>query len=137
MEKEKSKRILIAEDIETNRIILTSFLKSLGYINVTQTRDGLECLRELTKNEYDILLLDNKMPHFNGCEIATIITNYYYSTSEKKHCHFMNIKKPIMIVVTAYYSDEYRDIYKKFGFNGIISKPLDKDELRQTLEKFE
>jgi signal transduction histidine kinase len=130
-------RILIAEDVDTNRRILASFLKSFGYINVTQTRDGLECIEELSRNEYDVLLLDIKMPRFNGDEVARMVTNFYKVPPQKSTYHFVNRKKPVIIAVTAYSSNEDRDAYKRLGFSNVIAKPLNKNELRQTLEKIE
>jgi signal transduction histidine kinase/CheY-like chemotaxis protein len=127
-------KILIAEDIEINRKILINYLKNLGYINVYQAKDGLEALTELTKNEYDVLLLDIKMPHFDGQQVAELVNNYYKIPPKKAMFDFVNKKKPDIFAVTAYFSKEDVLIYKKIGFKNVISKPLDKKDLKNALD---
>ena len=127
-------RILIAEDVEINRRILATLLKSFGYTNVTQTKDGLQCIEELSKNEYDVLLLDIKMPRINGDQVAQMVTNFYKVPQQKGKYNFVNKKRPIIIAVTAYNSVEDCDAYKRLGFNKVIGKPLNKEELKRTLD---
>jgi two-component system sensor histidine kinase/response regulator len=127
-------KILIAEDVEINRKILINYLKSLGYLNVYQAKDGLEALTELTRNDYDILLLDIKMPHFDGQQVAELVNNFYKIPPKKAMFDFVNKKKPVIFAVTAYFSREDVLIYKKIGFKDVISKPLDKKDLKNALD---
>jgi signal transduction histidine kinase/DNA-binding response OmpR family regulator len=129
---QKTTRILIAEDVQTNRRILVSLLKRMGY-TCTETEDGEKCLRELTLHEYDILLLDIKMPKYTGDEIVQILVDFY-KKNKKGSYNFINKKLPYLVAVSAYCSVEDIDAYKKIGFDYIISKPLDKEQLRKTLD---
>ena len=130
-------RILVAEDVEVNRKILVSFLKSFGYTNIMQTRNGKEALEELTRNEYDILLLDIKMPFYTGDVVCKIITNFYKIPPQiSNNFRFVNKKKPVVYAVTAYTQPDDCEVYKKIGFSDIISKPLVKQQLKDILEKF-
>lgn len=57
--------ILIVEDTDINRIILTKLLKSKSF-NVENCRNGLEALEILDKKDFDIILMDVEMPEMDG-----------------------------------------------------------------------
>lgn len=61
-------RILVADDIETNRELLRRRLEQLGYRIIT-ARDGREALDMLLEHEVDLLLLDVMMPRMTGYQV--------------------------------------------------------------------
>lgn len=121
----KSARILVAEDIEYNRRLITSMLESLGYTNVSEADDGQVTYDMIEKsyaddNLYDILLLDIRMPQMDGYDVM----------------HAMNLrhwKIPKIIVITASVSDEDREKCATLGVEYFISKPVDLTELKNVL----
>ncbi len=107
-------RILIADDIEDNRILLSQMLKNVGF----ETRivsNGKEVLKELQAFNYDLLLIDLYMPEMSGYEaICRIRTN--------------NSLIPI-IAVTASAFEENRQQVIRLGVNDFIGKPFKENEL--------
>jgi class 3 adenylate cyclase len=65
-------RILVADDIKTNRDFLQRNLERMGHI-VKIARTGGEVLTIIEREEFDLVLLDIKMPEMNGIEVLTAI----------------------------------------------------------------
>lgn len=121
----KNISILIAEDIPTNQRVLVSFLNKMNFYNITTTTNGKECIKLLSNNEkhYDIVLLDIKMPIFNGEETCKYILK--------------NIKPvPYLIAITAYCLKEDKLKYLNMGFNDYIPKPISIKELDYKMTAF-
>ena len=64
---EKTK-LLVADDERVIRDLLRKTLSREGY-EVYKASDGLEALNKIKKNNYDMLILDLKMPKINGMEL--------------------------------------------------------------------
>lgn len=60
--------ILVVDDNETNRDLLTRRLERQGY-QVSVAENGLEALQKIGENEYDLVLLDIMMPELNGFQV--------------------------------------------------------------------
>ena len=63
------RRILVAEDISTNRLVIEKLLRRLD-ITPTFAPDGAKALEALEKTEFDLVLLDIEMPELDGYEVA-------------------------------------------------------------------
>ena len=63
-------RVLVAEDIETNREVLKIFLRPAG-CSVTTANDGKEALECLAREVFDVVLMDVQMPNIDGIEAMT------------------------------------------------------------------
>ena len=61
--------ILVADDNEDNRYLLTHRLRRLGYETVLTAEDGVEVISMLSKQPVDLILLDVMMPRMNGHEV--------------------------------------------------------------------
>ena len=59
------KRILLAEDKEINRQVITELLESYG-LSVTTVVNGREVIQEFTRTSYDLILMDIEMPEVDG-----------------------------------------------------------------------
>lgn len=68
-ETEKAKKILIVDDEERMRRILTDYLRIKGYDTV-EAADGAEALRLFTQENPDMVLLDVMMPVMDGWEVC-------------------------------------------------------------------
>src|SRR5260370_9169568 len=62
------RRVLIADDEESIRHVLTVLLSERGY-EVRAVSDGQEALRELAAQDYDALVTDVRMPRLNGLDL--------------------------------------------------------------------
>jgi len=64
-----SRKILIVDDIDTNRMALRQFLKPHGF-QIFEARDGVEALAQVAAHPPDLILLDVMMPRLNGLEVC-------------------------------------------------------------------
>lgn len=65
----KNAKILVVDDIASNRHILATYLKKQGISNIFQAENGREALEHIRSNPTDLLLLDVMMPEVDGFEV--------------------------------------------------------------------
>jgi two-component system, cell cycle response regulator DivK len=110
----KNKKVLVAEDEDTNYLLLLEYLEPTG-INIFRAFDGIEALDMVSRINFDIMLIDVKMPRMTGDEAIPLIRKMYP-------------KVPI-IVQTAYAGPSDREKIIQIGCNDYISKPIDEENL--------
>lgn len=116
------KKILIAEDVDSNYIYLETVLKSSG-AKVIRALDGNETLEKLEQNpDTDIILMDIQMPNLNGYEATRIIRKF-------------NQDIPI-IAQTAYALSADRSKIIESGCNDYLIKPIGKSKLYHCLMEY-
>lgn len=113
--------VLVVDDNEVNRLVLTSFLQSNG-IASTVAVNGSEALSMIREQEYDVVLLDIQMPDISGIDVASEVRS-------------MSGTNPALIAVTAHAFPEQRDAIINAGFSEFIIKPIAEEELLKTLAK--
>src|ERR1700681_4583866 len=114
-----SRRILVVDDLEQNRLLLASVVESLGY-KVETARDGLDALAKLPLG-IDAILLDVMMPGIDGYEVTRRI---------REQAGFSDL--PI-IMVTALDGREDRLRAVAAGASDFIAKPVERTELQVRL----
>jgi two-component system chemotaxis sensor kinase CheA len=105
----KRKRILVAEDSITSRMLLKNILESAGH-EVKTAVDGVEALTELRTNDFDLVVSDVEMPRMNGFDLTAQIRR------DRKLAD-----KPV-VLVTALASREDRERGIDVGANAYIVK---------------
>ncbi len=125
-QREKSVRILLAEDNITNQQVATGLLKKFGFVNVKTATNGLKTMKELEEDSYDLVLMDIQMPEMDGLEAARQIRKIE-SESDRKRI-------PI-IAMTAHAMKEDRDKCLSAGMDDYVSKPIDPKKLLEALER--
>jgi CheY-like chemotaxis protein len=65
------KRVLVAEDDDVARDMLSAILVQAGYM-VHAVRDGQEALAELKRRHFDVVVTDYHMPRLNGMELLSL-----------------------------------------------------------------
>ena len=113
----KPARILIVDDVATNRKLLMTFLKPDGY-SCEAAEDGESALRLIPEFKPDLILLDIMMPGLDGFEVARRI---------KADEHSSHI--PI-IMLTALTDRDSRIKGLDAGAEDFLNKPFDQLELR-------
>lgn len=121
-------RILLAEDIYINQKVITSFLNKMGFHNIQVVENGQQCVDCIHNSDFEIVLLDIRMPIMSGDEALKNIIKYYNEN--------LNKKKPYIVAVTAYCSKEDKDKYLNMGFDNYIPKPISYDELLNCMNNF-
>lgn len=119
----RGKTILIVEDIDFNTKLLTSYLEPT-YANIIVAIDGNDALIKYNENKknLDLILMDIQIPNMDGKEVTQIIRTIDTTT-------------PI-IAQTAYAMKEEIDDIMDCGFDGLIKKPIRKDELLTIISKY-
>jgi CheY-like chemotaxis protein len=115
-------RILLVEDIESNRKVVTGFLEKFNF-TIVQAENGKIALDVLEKNSFDLILMDMQMPELDGRSACRII---------KKKEQYKHI--PIL-VLTATTMKENADEILTFA-DGYLCKPISKIELINEIAKF-
>lgn len=116
--------ILLVEDDEFNREVLTGMLEILGdeigvEINIDISSNGKEALDLYTGKNYDLILTDIDMPVMDGKQLLYEIKSI--NNSQK------------VIAVTAFGLTGDREKFLASGFDGYVSKPVDYDQLKSTV----
>lgn len=120
-------RVLLAEDNEINMEISTEILKMYN-LDVTQAWNGKEAVdlfREMGEGFFDIILMDMQMPVMNGCDAARQIR-------AMKRADAATV--PIIAVTANAFSEDIAAT-RNAGMNAHISKPIDFDVFRKTVEE--
>lgn len=119
-------RILIAEDVPINQMVLSKMLKNLGIENIDIVDDGKQALEAATngENEYDFILMDIQMPKLDGSQASRRIIEFYKGDLPFK-----------IIAVTANVMKDDFVLYKESGMVDVLSKPVNIKMLSHTLHK--
>lgn len=111
--------ILIAEDMDDNYLLYKIYLEK--HYDLIRATNGEEAVSKYLECNPDIILMDIGMPVVDGYQVTDAIRQ-------------LSSDIPI-VAVTAFAYDEDRRKVMSRGFNGYLSKPLNKDELLKMLHK--
>lgn len=114
--------IVVAEDNQTNQIVISKILESAGH-NCTLVEDGQLALDELETNKYDLAIMDMQMPVMGGIEASRI---YQYSTPKEDLI-------PI-IILTANATTEAKRECEEANVDAYLTKPIQAKKLLYTIE---
>jgi len=120
----RSLRILLAEDNEINQVSTVGILRKRGHTTVL-ANNGKEALACLTRDAFDVILMDIQMPRMGGFEATAAIRNAEKST----HQHI-----PI-VALTAHALNGDSERCLKAGMDAYISKPLKAQALLDIIER--
>lgn len=118
----KNLSILLVEDNPINTLIAAELLKKKKII-VDTASNGLEAIKKIHDQTYDVILMDIQMPDMDGITATKIIRQE------------LKIQTPI-IAMTANVLEEDKKLYMQSGFNSHIGKPIVPINLYKTLIKF-
>ncbi|WLI91573.1 ATP-binding protein [Massilia sp. R2A-15] len=120
--------ILCAEDMRTNQIIIGALLETMGH-RVHIVENGVEALRALASADYDMVLMDIRMPVMDG-EQAT-------RTIRVPRPGALKVRDPgiPIIALTANASAPDNARYIAAGMDGFLSKPVDDARLHEAIQQ--
>jgi signal transduction histidine kinase/CheY-like chemotaxis protein len=121
------KRILLAEDVEINREIVSSLLEDSGVI-IDVAENGREAVEKFEKDPagYGIILMDIHMPEMDG----------YEATRRIRSAAPAEAKTVPIVAMTANVFKEDIEKCLAAGMNAHIGKPIDVNELYRQLRKY-
>jgi DNA-binding NtrC family response regulator len=113
-------RVLVVDDEDTLRTVLSQELKGEGY-DVETAADGQLAIDTLKEKQFDLVLLDIKMPNVSGFEVLKYIKQDHPSLKVIMLTGFADLKNAIES--------------KKLGAEDFVSKPYDLVDLLTTIER--
>jgi two-component system, sensor histidine kinase len=117
-------RLLLVEDNPINQKVALAMLRNIGY-QADVARNGIEAVKAVTSQRYDLVLMDCSMPEMDGFEATRRIRSHGGYCAEA----------PI-IAMTANAFAEDRDACLAAGMTDYMSKPVREAELRKKLERW-
>lgn len=121
----KMKKILVADDVDTTRMMLKIYLGKKGY-EVIEAKDGFEAITVALNELPDLIFLDIKMPNMDGIEVT-------------RRLRLEESTKDIPIFIISGY-DRMQDAFseeKGTKIEGFIGKPFRMEILLEKIRKLE
>jgi signal transduction histidine kinase/CheY-like chemotaxis protein len=118
-------RILLAEDNVVNQKVAARLLEKLGH-SVEVSSNGAEALAAITRDAFDLILMDVQMPVMNGYDATLAIRAAEQGTPRRV---------PI-VALTAHAMKGDREICLKAGMDDYLGKPIRPQELASVLDRW-
>ena len=116
------KKVLIVDDRQTNRQVLTEWFSQLGF-EISEAENGIQAISLAQNIKPDIIVMDLLMPGMSGFDTALKL---------RKIPAFSNI---FMIATSASMADLEDEQYKKAGFDDFLPKPINLEKLAGIIKK--
>jgi two-component system, OmpR family, response regulator MtrA len=117
----RKKRILIVDDDPGILTMLKLMLRLEGY-DPSICSDPTEVVQRMTRESFDLVLLDAMMPHLDGLEVIKLIRSLKLPS------------QPPIILLTGNVDEGYTQSAIQIGASSILIKPFVKEDLLQKLE---
>jgi len=116
-------KVLVVEDDPINMMLVSEILKASG-IMADGAENGIEAIKKIENELYDLILMDIELPGMDGIETTRIIK----SKSEYKDV-------PV-IALTAYAMKGDRERFLKAGLDDYIAKPIHVTDFMERMKKY-
>jgi two-component system sensor histidine kinase/response regulator len=117
-------RVLLVEDNPVNQTVGRKFLERFG-CDVTVVGNGAEAIEAWQRTKYDLVLMDMQMPVMDG----------YAAAARIRELENGSTRTPI-VALTANAMTGERERVTGAGMDGLLTKPLDSEELGRTLARY-
>lgn len=104
--------ILVVDDSPTMRQLIVFALKRLRDVSITEANDGVDGLKKISSDKFDLVLTDINMPVMDGLKLVSLIR------SDATH------KEVPIIVITTEGGQEDKDRAMALGATSYITKPI-------------
>jgi two-component system chemotaxis response regulator CheY len=106
------RQILIVEDSPTMRQLLVFALRRLKDVDIVEAQDGMDGLRKVSSDHFDLALIDINMPVMDGLKLISLIRSD------------SNINDLPICVITTEGANEDRERALSLGANEYLTKPI-------------
>lgn len=117
-------QVLVAEDNEVNRLVVTTLLTQLG-LSAHVAENGAEALAAWSGAAWDLVLMDIQMPVMDGIEATRRIRTIERETGRRR--------TPVL-ALTANAMAHHLEEYANAGFDGVAAKPIQIVQLVEAME---
>jgi CheY-like chemotaxis protein len=132
-------RILIVDDIETNLNVAEGLLSPYK-MTVDRAAEGLEAVRLVQENQYDLVLMDHMMPGMDGIEATAAIRAWEDKSApefskEVPQASGPKTRLPV-IALTANAISGMKEMFLENGFSDYLSKPIEITKLDDMMARW-
>ena len=113
-------RILIVEDSPTMRQLLVFALKRMKGVDIVEAEDGMDGLRKVTSDHFDLAFVDINMPVMDGLKLISLIR------AEE------SLKGMPIVVITTEGAREDRERALSLGADDYLTKPIQANQVLAT-----
>ncbi len=117
-------KVLLVDDNAMNRKVANAMLKFYQF-KVAEASCGEAAIERVKLVKYDMILMDHMMPEMDGVEATKVI---------RSECG-ENGTAPVIVALTANALQGAREMYLANGFDDFLSKPFDREQLHELLER--
>ena len=118
---DQAKHVLVVDDSSTMRQLLKMMLAKYARCRVSEAADGQEAFEKIEKERLDLVLTDINMPRMHGLDLV------------RKVREESSPDLP-MIIITTKGAEEDRDLGMRLGANAYITKPVNGNNLADTVK---
>ncbi len=118
----KNKKVLIVDDSKINLKVAVNIMKKYQF-NIQTAESGAEAIAKVKQEKFDMIFMDIMMPIKNGVETFLEMKS------------LKDFKTPV-IALTADAIEGMEQKYLNLGFNGYLSKPIDRKLLNNIIQKY-
>lgn len=119
---DRSAPVLVAEDMQTMRLILAQALRQAGFMNVERAADGEEALKSMQHGGCGLALVDWNMPRMDGLELLDRVR----SDPKLKDLVFIMVTAETLDIKVIRAAEEKQDAY--------LTKPISPEKLARRLD---
>ena len=120
-------KILIAEDVFLNMVLIKAMLAELGYnIEIIEAKNGIEAIEKYQKMSPDLILMDVHMPELDGIN----------ATKKIREIELLSGNNIPIIALTAGALKEEREKCFANGMNDFLTKPLVPEKIKAMINKY-
>ncbi|MEZ5115912.1 MAG: ATP-binding protein [Candidatus Nanopelagicales bacterium] len=111
-------KVLLAEDNDVNRVLVTAILGKIG-CDTEQAATGVEAVAAVQRGDYDLILMDVRMPEMDGLE----------ATRRIRAREAAGARRTTILALTANATRDALLDTERAGMDGFLSKPINKSAL--------
>ena len=116
-------KVLLVEDNKVNQQVIQSILRKADH-HCVMAANGLEALRCLSREDFDFVLMDCRMPVLDGFEATKMIRRFPLG-----HC---NREIPVVAITANAFDDDRQKCFES-GMDNFLSKPVNSGSLLQAI----
>ena len=116
-------KVLVVEDSPTMRQLIVFALKRIRGFQIVEANDGVDGLKKLSAEKFDLILTDINMPIMDGLKLVSMVRND------------PNYQDTPIIVITTEGANEDRERALALGANEYITKPIQTMQILDTVKK--
>ena len=116
-------KVLVVEDSPTMRQLIVFALKRIRGFQIVEANDGVDGLKKLSADKFDLIVTDINMPIMDGLKLVSMVRND------------PNYKETPIIIITTEGATEDRERALALGANEYITKPIQTMQILETVKK--